>query len=302
MWRFPDPLHLLDAEVLKAMGRYLNFLGLVFCLVLGQASAALATDYEFTTIDFPGAHFSETLGINNVGDVVGAYGAGGPEHGFLLSRGTFSTIDVPGIVGTEENAAGINNRGEIAGEYNDGQYHGYLVSDGNFTLINVPGASDTFARGINAAGQVVGQYVAAGISHGFSLSRGTFTPIDIPGATGVVPYGINAAGQIAGTVYGAGAIPSAFVRNQDGTVTTIALPGAASTYGFAINSKGNIVGMYQVVAGGPSYPFVFSGSFETLDVPGAVNGAAHGINSKGQIVGYFDTPEGKRHGFIATPQ
>src|SRR5215467_6886668 len=100
---------------LKAMGRYLNFLGLVFCLVLGQASAALAADYEFTTIDFPGAHFSETLGINNVGEVVGAYGAAGPEHGFLLSRGTFSTIDVPGIVVTEENAAGINNRGEIAG-------------------------------------------------------------------------------------------------------------------------------------------------------------------------------------------
>jgi len=71
----------------------------------------------------------------------------------------------------------------------------------------------------------------------------------------------------------------------------------------SLNSKGNVVGMYQVVAGGPSYPFVFSaGSFETLDVPGAVNGAAHGINSKGQIVGYFDTPEGVRHGFIATPQ
>ena len=32
------------------MGRYLYFLGLVFGLVLGQTSAALATDYEFTTI------------------------------------------------------------------------------------------------------------------------------------------------------------------------------------------------------------------------------------------------------------
>ena len=54
------------------MGRYLNFLGLMFVLVLGQTPAALATDYEFTTIDFPGAPFSEALGISNVGEIVGA--------------------------------------------------------------------------------------------------------------------------------------------------------------------------------------------------------------------------------------
>jgi len=61
--------------------------------------------------------------------------------------------------------------------------------------------------------------------------------------------------------------------------------------------------MYQVVAGGPSHAFVFSaGGFETLDVPGAAISAAHGINSKGRIVGYFETPEGIRHGFIATPK
>ena len=206
------------------MGRYLNFLGLVFCLVLSQTSAALATDYEFTTIDFPGAPFSEVLGINNVGDVVEAYGSAAAEHGLLLSRGTFSTIDVPGAVVT--NAAGINNRGEIVGEYKDGggHYHGYLLSDGRLTIIDFPGASDTFARGINAAGQVVGQYVAADGSHGFLFSRGTFTTIDVPGFTGVVAYGINAAGQIVGSAL-TGVVPSAFVRNQDGTVTTIALPG-----------------------------------------------------------------------------
>ena len=70
------------------MGRYLNFLGLMFVLVLGQTPAALATDYEFTTIDFPGAPFSEALGISNVGEIVGAYGSAGPEHGFLPTRGT----------------------------------------------------------------------------------------------------------------------------------------------------------------------------------------------------------------------
>ncbi len=97
-------------------------------------------------------------------------------------------------------------------------------------------------------------------------------------------------------------MPYAFVRNRDGTITTIAFPGAASTYGFAINSKGDIAGMYQLSAGGPSHVYVFSaGGFDTVDVPGAAIGAAHGISSKGHIVGYFETPEGKRHGFIAVP-
>src|SRR5215470_3474887 len=200
MWRFADPIHLLDAEALRAMGRYLYFLGLVLGLVLGQTSAALAADYDFTIIDFPGAPFSETLGINNVGEIVGVYVAG-PEHGFLLTRDGFSTIDVPGADVTNTHAYGINNRGEIVGAYTDGSghYHGYLLSDGGFTIIDVPGASDTFAWGINNAGQIVGQYVTANVSHGFLFSGGTFTTIDVPGGTGVVAYGINAAGQIVGS-------------------------------------------------------------------------------------------------------
>ena len=50
------------------------------------------------------------------------------RHGFLLSRGDFNTIDVPGALRTS--AFGINARGDIAGAYTDtsGELHGYLLS------------------------------------------------------------------------------------------------------------------------------------------------------------------------------
>ena len=50
------------------------------------------------------------------------------RHGFLLSRGGFNTIDVPGALRTS--AFGINPRGDIAGAYTDtsGEVHGYLLN------------------------------------------------------------------------------------------------------------------------------------------------------------------------------
>ena len=82
---------------------------------------------------------------------------------------TFSTIDFPGASFTV--AFGINNRGEIVGNYGfaDGTGHGFLLDKGNFTTIDFPGAPATApkgALGINDGGQIVGFY---GTSLGFLL-------------------------------------------------------------------------------------------------------------------------------------
>ena len=65
-----------------------------------------------------------------------------------------------------------------------------------FTTIDVPGIYDTQAFGINAASQIVGQYLL----HGLLLDvDGSYTIFDVPGAAnGTVAYGINDAGQIVG--------------------------------------------------------------------------------------------------------
>jgi hypothetical protein len=45
--------------------------------------------------------------------------------------------------------------------------HAFVLRKGTFTTIDVPGATNTFGRGINARGDVVGNYVDATGQHGF---------------------------------------------------------------------------------------------------------------------------------------
>src|SRR5438132_11927584 len=85
----------------------------LFLGVAGQAKAAQPS-YAFSTIDVPGAAFTEAFGINSSGRIVGAYG--NPDvHGFVLDDGSDTTMDVPGATRTE--AVGINPSGQIVGTY-----------------------------------------------------------------------------------------------------------------------------------------------------------------------------------------
>src|SRR6266545_3274488 len=92
--------------------------------VTGQAKA----DYIFTTLDVPGSTGGTTaFGINTSGQIVGAYGDGGGQHGFLLSGGSYTTLDVPGSTATA--ATGINASDQIVGIYQAGssRNHGFLL-------------------------------------------------------------------------------------------------------------------------------------------------------------------------------
>ena len=104
-------------------------------------------------------------------------------HGYLLRRGRFTTIDVPGAVSTR--ALGISASGEIAGNYTDaaGKIHGFLLRAEEFTTIDLPKAIYTEAFQINPRGDIVGNYQSAdGVFREFLLSGGAFTSIDFPGA------------------------------------------------------------------------------------------------------------------------
>ena len=69
--------------------------------LLGAASNLLADGPTFTAIDFPGAATTQAWGINLSGDIVGNYvSADKSNHGFLKSRGQYSSIDFPGAAYT----------------------------------------------------------------------------------------------------------------------------------------------------------------------------------------------------------
>jgi probable HAF family extracellular repeat protein len=190
-------------------------------------------DGTFITIDPPGSRFTNVLGMNRRGELVGRFCSDLPcspdkQHGFLLRSAAFTMIDFPGAAGT--GAWGINNRGEIVGGHQDtaGRSHVFEFRDGQFKAIDFPGAFDTAPDGtkggINSRGDIVSYYCTVqpcGVManqqlppeqqfktwYGFLLSGGEFTttmdfPAMIIGSLGghvTANYGINARGDIVGT-------------------------------------------------------------------------------------------------------
>ena len=63
---------------------------------------------------------------------------------------------MPGATGTA--AWGINDAGQLVGNYQALGPHGFLYSGGSVTTIDVPGATYTELAGINDAGKIVGRY------------------------------------------------------------------------------------------------------------------------------------------------
>lgn len=208
--------------------------------VVGYSSLGgfLYSGGTYTSIDVPGASFTTPFGINAGGQIVGysslgsfrysagAYDvsfipdrlahataindrgqvagmryevAGGP-HGFVLSGGEVTSIDLPGATPTY--VQGINAGGQVVGWGYGGAAIpevGFLYRDGAFSLIRVPGADGTNAWGINTAGQIVGTYSVGNEQHGYLYDAGTFVRIDVPGVQFTTAYGINDDGQIVGT-------------------------------------------------------------------------------------------------------
>jgi hypothetical protein len=84
--------------------------------------------YDYTTLDVPGAILTVAIAINDAGQIVGRYTVGGGDHGFLLDvDGSYTTLDVPGVTGTQ--AWGINDNGQVVGQAAaDGRNHGFLAT------------------------------------------------------------------------------------------------------------------------------------------------------------------------------
>jgi probable HAF family extracellular repeat protein len=203
-----------------------------------------------------------SLGINNLGQIVGTYrDFGGTLHGFLDTNGVITTIDFPGF---DTSVTAINDSGQIVGAYftrDDTQ--AFLDSGGVFTTLNAE-----YSTGINDSGQIVGLGLLGPGGPSFLYSSGLYTSIDanaeainnkgeITGASGNqvflldgtnfillrelgIAFGINNSGQLVGDfTRGSGLLDSS------GLFTPIDYPGATSTLPTGINDSGVIVGIYS---------------------------------------------------------
>jgi hypothetical protein len=170
----------------------------------GTTHGFLDIDGTFTTVDFPGTHFNQLLGLNNFDQAAGYYAdAANIDHPYIFDNngGVFLVITIPAATGGAQ-ATGINDRGSISGFYIDsaGKNHGFLLAKGTFFTLDFPGATLTQAFGLNNEDDVVGIYMdAAGLTHGFIFDDGFFQSVDDPEGIGTTTInGINDRGQLVG--------------------------------------------------------------------------------------------------------
>jgi probable HAF family extracellular repeat protein len=249
----------------------------------------------------------------------------------------FITFGQPGAL-TATIANGINDRGQIVGEFNTNQgWSGFLRnSNGTITTFNIPGEINTEPHGINNRGQIVGDTndqafvmnkLGGSISTfgvpGYSLTEGAsindagvitgtianpvFGYVNIRGAittfsfgTNTNAFGINDKGDIVGTFTNNSGLGQGFLRQRD-TFTVISIPGAFSVAALGINNRDEIVGVFRTFSSNFQGFLDENGTFTAINIPGATFTQANGINDEGQIVGEFGGQDGKIYAFLATP-
>jgi probable HAF family extracellular repeat protein len=271
-----------------------------------SASAAVILDA------YNSSSYTISYGINDLGVIAGVSDFSRAvrwETGTASSPTSIAPLLVsPGGIGRD-----INAFGQIAGE--SGVHAVLWTPDGGggYTLTNIgsllPGATFSAAYGINASGQVVGNYFDGTVSKCF-----LWTPTVVNGLTGTavtlpdlggnfcVGNDINTTGQIAGSSTVPSSGPHHAIIWSNSLALTDLLPGPDESYGSAINDAGQVAG-YHTPAAAPTTAAVWtpngsSWSLADLGTPalsgqtGLVLSAALDINDAGFVVGYTHTLDG----------
>jgi probable HAF family extracellular repeat protein len=157
-----------------------------------------------------------------------------------------------------------------------------FATDYGYTKIDVPNAIRTIARGINARGDIIGDYVDAdGVDHDFLLHKGVFSNIDYPGRAGAA-RAINARGDIAGVLDDADGAHGFLLSN--GKLTKIDYPGASATRAFGINNSGDITGQYTTKFGVVFGFILKDGAFHKISVSASDATSAYGAEDNGRVI------------------
>ena len=261
--------------------------------------------YIFETIDVPGVDFLELTASSDFEDYAGnTRGADGEKIvGFTLIDGVFSTYDFPGSQNTYFYALG--NDGTAAGYYEDseGLAHGVILEKGELREYNFPDAVETQIYGLSdATGALTGNFMdASGVRRGFSGD----TIIEYPEASATYADFVSAEGSVIGSFIDVEGVYKPYVRHPDGKFLSLDLPHAAQFEYFflpGVNDAGRVVARAKLIGDIPRTAVgTLQHGLQSLEVPGSISTDGWNINQDGSIVGNYDSPDGRRHGFIARP-
>ena len=259
-------------------------------------------NYTFESIDVPGVDFLAVTASSDFFDYAG--NMRGPDDekdvAFTLIDGVFTTYDFPGSQGTYFYALG--NDGKAAGHYkdSDGLYHGVILENGELRRYDFPDAVQTEIYGLSdSTGALTGSYIdASGVRRGFSGD----TIVESPGSLTTYADFVSWTGHIVGSYVDTKGIYHAYMRSSVGRFLSIDLPNALNLEYFflhGLNRTRTVVGRAKAVG---DVPRTYVGSplnLQELQFPGAVSTEGWNINQDGSVVGHYDSPDGRRHGFIA---
>ncbi len=285
---------------------YLAISLLTLGAVMLLAGRSSAQQFNYAAIDVPCSAAPPTScpngiarqtvasGINPAGDIVGFFADGvGGQHGFLLSGGSFTMIDVPGAVATSAN--GIGPGGNIVG---------------NYVAPYTPGVSDVAPADSPAYCPAAG---SAACIKGFLYSRGKFSTVLFPGHPGAVPQRITPDGAIYGCLHDFDLMNSMFgaawnrlghasLTPNGGELNDPSQSKPMSMNNGATPDGHMIVGFWNDMDGHRHGFLVRDGIFESYDVPGgSLLTATWDINPGQQFVGTYVDSTGHRHGFEQLP-
>jgi hypothetical protein len=272
--------------------------------------------YSLRNLDFPDSIRTLASGVNDDGEVVGAYSlAALTSASFLYEHGSYIPLNAPGDPNGYTQANAINNRGEIIGTVKTSVRappHGWIDENGVVSNYDVPGSGQTSPNGINDHGEIVGWYfgniiaqtsafpgVGSAGQYGFIDKDGQFYTFNVPNSDRTVLQGINDRNQLVGSYFDSNGTHSFFYSG--GTLTQVAVPGAVTTTIGGLNNLDEIVGTYTDQAGNTHGFIDDKGRYATFDVPNAGSSlSVSGVNDRGQIVGSYADSAGS-HGFVASP-
>ena len=267
--------------------------------------SSVASHYTYESIGVPGVDFLAVTASSDFEDYAGnTLGPDGEKMvAFTLIDGVWTTYDFPGSQNTYFYALG--NNGNAAGHYEDseGLYHGVILENGELRQYDFPGAVQTFIYGMSdATGALTGNYIdAAGVQRGFSGEA----IIEAPGASATYADFVTSVGNLVGSYVDADGIYHAYLRAPDGSFLSFPLPNAATLDYFflhGISDTGLIVARGKTVGDVPrTYVGSSPNELQEIHFPSSVSTEGWNINQDGSVVGHYDTPDGRRHGFIARP-
>jgi hypothetical protein len=146
---------------------------------------------KFTQVTIPNAVNVNVNGINDQGNLVGAFvNSAGVQHAFLLVGKTLTKLNPPGVTATAT-AWGVNNKGVVTvyGTNSAGTYVSFTTADKGKTYKAIhatgEGTTGTVIHHNNNVGDIVGTYYdTASAEHGFLFHSGKYYQLDDPNGIG----------------------------------------------------------------------------------------------------------------------